>query len=440
MTISTIVPRRFFAVVISTVGCLTVFDLTQQCYEDFPLTGVTEARSRGIATDDSTCQGISLQRLQRGTKSNFAPSLLPPTARTDSVQSEPSQVRIEKAACGALLRDDFNGSKINDSLWHTCVEDPGMGVTIENGELCVRGTSAQISEEELHKKEPKLWRFAGVCSRTFPQTDVVLAARARLPSGISAEPGAHAVSVHLCGGRPDTLAEVLFGKLDGKVMQETIHKYAKDGADDVPYPDARGWWLGVISGEGGKNFWPVSGRPVPEQGDEREQLHDVAVEYDSQTQLAQAFLKVSGQWVQLGNAEHLYRALTLVELKTINVTPLFGAYREARFDHCRLYPNPRHNPVRLVLTGREDLPYSGPKLRVALFTRDGACKVSEGYSDRNGAISLVVSTPRWVAFPVSASFRIFSDEKEIARGVIETHGVEGLYPGDVWVLDTTQFL
>jgi hypothetical protein len=366
--------------------------------------------------------------------------LAPPSGRFNSTKNDLPQVKIQQAACGALLRDDFNSGRLNDNLWHTCVEDAGMKVTIENGEVCIRGTSAQVSEEELHKNEVKLWRFAGICSKPFPQTDVVLAARVRLPSGISTEPGAHAVSVHLCGVRPDTLAEVLFGKLDGKVMQETIHKYAKDGADDVPYPDARGWWLGIISGDQGKNFWPVSGRPIPEQGDEREQFHDVAVEYDGQTHLAQAFLKISGQWVRLGKPERLYRALTLIELKTINVTPLFGAYHEAHFDDCRLYPNPRHTPARFVLTGPEDLPYRGPKLRAALFTKDGACKVSEGYSDQNGAVSLALSTPCWVAFPVSASLRIFSGEKEIARGVIETHGVEGLYPGDVWVLDTTQFL
>jgi hypothetical protein len=137
-----------------------------------------------------------------------------------SAQDKIPRVKLQQAACGALLRDDFNSSKINESLWHLCVEDPGLHVNIENGELLVRGTSAPIPEEVLRQNEAKLWRFAGVCSRPFPQTDVALATRVKLSSGIPAEAGTHAVSVHLCGSRPDTLAEVLFGKLEGKAWKK----------------------------------------------------------------------------------------------------------------------------------------------------------------------------------------------------------------------------
>lgn len=353
-------------------------------------------------------------------------------------QDRTPRVNLQQAACGALLRDDFNSGKINESLWHLCLEDPGLHVKIEDRELIVRGTSAQIPEEMLRQNEAKLWRFAGVCSRPFPQTDVALATRVKLPSGIPAEVGTHAVSVHLCGSRPDTLAEVLFGKLEGKVMEETIHQYAAGGPDDVPYPDARGWWLGVVSGSEGRNFWPVSGQPIPEQGDERDQFHEVVVDYDGQTQLSRGFMKIGQQWVQLGKAEPLFRALTVIELKTIDVTPLYGAYREARFDDCRLYPNPRHNPIRIVLTGSDDLPYRGPRLRVALYSHDGARKISEGYTNPFGTVSLPVDSPSWRVFPVSALVRFFQANKEIATSTIESHQVEGLYPGDVWIFDTTQ--
>jgi len=35
-------------------------------------------------------------------------------------------------------------------------------------------------------------------------------------------------------------------------------------------------------------------------------------------------------------------------------------------------------------------------------------------------------------------FRIFRGDEELARSRIEANGVEGVYPGDVWVLDTRQ--
>ncbi len=154
------------------------------------------------------------------------------------------------------------------------------------------------------------------------------------------------------------------------------------------------------------------------------------------------------RWVQLGKALPLFRSLTAVELKTINVTPLHGAYREARFDDCRLYPNPKRNPIRLVLTSANpklhqgpqnyDLPYLGPKLRVALYSYDGSQRISEGHTDQNGMVLLSVDTLVWVAFPVSAMFRIFRGDEELARSRIEASGVDGVYPGDVWVLDTRQ--
>ncbi len=158
----------------------------------------------------------------------------------------PNLVEIRQAACGALLRDDFNSGRIDRSVWNIWLSDEGLRVSIEDGELSIQGTSARVHEEELLRDEVKLWRFAGLTSRPFPQTDVALAVRLKLPSGISKEPGAHAVSAHLCSAHPDTTAEILFGKLEGKAMEAIIQQYAKGNPDDVPYPDARGWWLGVV--------------------------------------------------------------------------------------------------------------------------------------------------------------------------------------------------
>ncbi len=373
------------------------------------------------------------------------------TALLDTAHpSQVPQVRVYQAACGALLRDNFDAGVIDGNLWNVAVEDPGIRVTVESGELCIRGTSARIPEAVLSNKEVKLWRFAGLASRTFSQTDVVLAVRVKMPSGISNEPGLHGVSIHLCGVTPDTYPEVLFGKVEGKATEQILHRYAKDTPDDVPYPDARGWFLGVINQDQGDDHYLISGQPMPQQGDEERNFHEVVVEYDGEQRLARAFLKLGERWVPLGKAEPLIRGLSQVELKLIDVTPLHGAYREARFDDCRLYPNPRHNPVRLIavddhpkqfpaLTGAPyGMRYRGQRLRVALYTRDLGAKISEAYTDQYGMVDLSVYSPAWIAFPVSAVLRLFLAGKEIARATIEAHGIDGLYPGDVWVLDASQ--
>ncbi len=381
---------------------------------------------------------------------SLAVLLLTLSAAIQSGEKQPLQIEFYQAACGVLLCDDFESDAINRNLWSLSVEDPGIQVTVRQGELCIRGTSAQILKTDLYKKEVKLWRFAGLTSHPFPQIDVSLAVRVKMLSGISSEPGLHGVCIHLCGVSPDTYPEVLFGKVEGKATEEILHEFAKGTPDDVPYPDARGWFLGIINQEQGDYRYLISGQPIPEQGDERRDFHDVLVEYDGQKKLARAFLKIGEGYRQLGKEEPLFRGLTQVELKIMDVTPLHGTHREARFDDCRLYPNPRHNPVRFVavddhpirfpaVTGAPyGLLYRGPRIRVALYTADGINKISEGYTDGEGMVDLPVDTPLWVAFPAAVMVRFYRGEDEVARSSIKCQGVKGLYPADVWVFDTSQ--
>jgi len=226
--------------------------------------------------------------------------LFAPGAAIHSGEKPPLQIDIQQGACGVLLRDDFENGAIDKNLWSISVEDPGIQVTVQEGELRIRGRSARISETELYRKEVKLWRFAGVTSRAFPQNDVSLAVRVKIPSGISSEPGLHGVSVHLCGVSPDTYPEVLFGMVEGAATEEILHEFAKGTPDDVPYPDARGWFLGIIDQARGDYRYLISGQPIPEQGDERRNFHDVLVEYDGQERLARAFLKIGEGYRQLG--------------------------------------------------------------------------------------------------------------------------------------------
>ena len=191
-----------------------------------------------------------------------------------------------------------------------------------------------------------------------------------MPSGISAEPGAHVVNVHLCGVEPDCYSEVLFGKLEAAAQEALMLEYGKR---QVPYQDARGWWFGIINQDPGRFWWRVSGNPIPELGKERNQFYDVLVDYDESTRLSRGFLRLGEKWVQLGEPELVVRGVSKIELKLTNVTPLHGTYREARFDDCRLYPNPRNHPVRVIVK-RQASPYLGPRLRVELRTAAEAIK------------------------------------------------------------------
>jgi hypothetical protein len=58
----------------------------------------------------------------------------------------PVHVEISQAVCGAYSRDDFSGGAINPAIWETFVLDPGIRVEIDHGELCLRGTNAEIPE------------------------------------------------------------------------------------------------------------------------------------------------------------------------------------------------------------------------------------------------------------------------------------------------------
>lgn len=360
------------------------------------------------------------------------------SASAVSSAEEPGALEVRQVACGALLRDNFNAPSLDTNVWLTQSLDPGLSVSVQNGEVVLRGTSARIPEDTFHKDASALCRYVGIYSPKFPQVDVCLAARVRMPSGISAEPGDHTVGVHLCGLLPDCYSEVLFGKFDAKTSGETWNKYGPPRLRNASWQDARGWWFAIVNQDPGRPVYRVSGTPLPERGDERERFYDTLVDYDEPTRLSRGFLKIGDRWVQLGEAETVIRGISRIELKLRNLTPLYGAYREARFDDCRLYPNPRRHPIRFVVVQEGEMPYRAPALRVALYTYDGTHKVSESYTDQFGITYLPVNDLAWVAFPVSASVRIFRGEQEIASARMEARDVQGLYPGDVWSFDLSQ--
>jgi hypothetical protein len=131
---------------------------------------------------------------------------------------EPRAIKVKQAACGAILRDDFNGPRLDPVRWTASSADPGIRVEVDRGELCIRGTSAEIPDSVLRKNLGVLSRYAGAYSNVFHQVDASLAVRVKMPSGISPEPGGHVVNVHLCGVRCDCYSEILFGECESAPM------------------------------------------------------------------------------------------------------------------------------------------------------------------------------------------------------------------------------
>lgn len=370
----------------------------------------------------------------------------------DGTRGQTGASILHRVTSGALIKDNFNSGRVDSAVWEQMSsEDPGIKVGFQNGQLRIWGTSAPIPDDKLRKDVSLMCRYAGLYSRAFSATDVSLACRVQMPSGICTEPGDHVAAVHLCGVLPDCYAEVLFGKFEGKITAQIIRNYYPNllvsysgtricvKAVNTTFQDARGWWLAIVGQDLGRPIYRVSNSPIPEQGDERTTFHDVLVEYDQPTRLARGYLKVGKQWTQLGKTEKVMRGLTRVELKLRDFSPLSGTYRDVRFDDCRLYPNPRRNPVRIVLVDSgcaagDEFLQREESFRVALYTADAERKISEEYTD-HGVAELSVVDHAWLAFPVSASVRVYQGDVELSRAQIVAHDVEGLYPGDVWSFD-----
>jgi len=356
-----------------------------------------------------------------------------------SSSKEAPLIPMQQVVCGALARDDFNSGKLDPRIWRTVISNPdGIQVEVDQGELCFRGTLDPVPKGQLPSK---FYQTTHVDTPPSRETDVCAAVRMKIPSGIAETPGYHAVKAHLCGLHPDTYAEVLLGRVDGPETGRLMKKYwgankeisrKYPGAINIPPPDSEGWWFEVNNCDP-MGASEVVGKPLALRGDERERFYEVLLTYDKPTGLASAQIKLDEGWTQIGHSEPIIHNLSWVELKYYNITETHGTYHEARFDDCRLYLNPKRHPVRFIAT-MEGAPYRTEPLRFVLLTHDGKTKIGEGLADETGLADVSVDSPEWFVFPQAALVHIYEGEKLIARSRIESNGVDGLYPHDVWVV------
>jgi hypothetical protein len=105
-------------------------------------------------------------------------------------------------------------------------------------------------------------------------------------------------------------------------------------------------------------------------------------------------------------------------------------------DNVRLYPNPAHNPVTIVVyTGVSGDKPKSPihNLKVQIFEEGSMRSLGEALTDEGGEAR--VSLKGDVLFPIAATVTVSEGATPIVQSTIPRQGVNGLYPGDVWALD-----
>jgi hypothetical protein len=311
---------------------------------------------------------------------------------------------------GALLKDSFDGPGLDTNLWSRptwLVENhKTIGVRIENGHLLISGAS--LPKGANHQ-------YAGVISKYFRDTDVVLAAEMQVQSPFDRE-GRIQHMVHLCSGDyPDFFTEIIFGK--------------------IARADTARWHSAYVA-----RIWEYSGygtylEPVhPATETQTARWHTVVLAHDGATSQTQNHLVVDGKWIPVGPSHTVRFNHTHIELKVdVNVpnVPIGMAV-----DNVRLYPNPAHNPVTIIVYtgvsgGKPKTPIHNQKIQI--FEEGSKRSLGEALTDEGGEAR--VSLRADVLFPVAATITVSDGAGPMVRARIPRKDVDGLYPGDVWALD-----
>jgi hypothetical protein len=311
---------------------------------------------------------------------------------------------------GALLKDGFDGRQLDATLWSRpswLVDNhKTIGVKIENGHLVISGPAHP--EKQHHQ-------YAGVISKYFRDTDVVLAAEMRVQSPFDRE-GRIQHMVHLCSGDyPDFFTEIIFGKI---------------AAVEPPR-----WHAAYLA-----KVWEYSGYAEyldptrPGTGSETTNWHTVVLTHDGTTSKAQNYLVVEGKWLPIGPSHSVRFNHTHIELKVdVNVP---NVPVQMAVDNVRLYPNPARNPVTIVVyTGvsgnKPKLPIHN--LKVQILEENSTRLLGEALTDEGGEAR--VSLRADILFPVAAIITVSDGATPLVQARIPRQGVDGLYPSDVWALD-----
>jgi hypothetical protein len=314
---------------------------------------------------------------------------------------------------GALLVDRFDGPDLDATLWSRppwlVRNHQTIGVKIENGHLVISGPSHPV--KEYHQ-------YAGVISKYFSETDVVLVAEMQVSTPVKRE-GRIQHIVHLCSGdAPDFFTEIIFGKI---------------AATEPPR-----WHTAYLA-----KVWEYSGHGTyleptrPATGSEASQWHTVVLVHDGQTSKAQNYLLVDEKWVPIGPSHTVRFNHSHIELKVDVNIPDVAVHMAV--DNVRLYPNPARNPVTIVVTSgvsgnRPTVPIHDRKVQVF---EEGSCRLlGEALTDEGGEARVILRSD--VLYPVVATIKVWDHTAPVVQTKIPLEGSGGLYPGAVWALGLTE--
>lgn len=326
-----------------------------------------------------------------------------------------SEPQARKHVSGALIAEDFDGPALDMDLWRIWQEDVGLAVEQKQGNLVISGRTGKV--REISKFPPK--RFTGLVSkaRFFPP-DAVLVAKMKVPGGIKSSSGLERYMVHYCGATPDYFTEVIFGRdLHGwsgwSFIARSLYAYYEFG-DVTQAPED---YLPELVGERNPDDWQL-----------------VKIDYDSSTQTSRGYLWAPSAvaWHRIGKPQHLFLSSVQVELK-VNI-PQDDLNVEVRFDDCRLYRKPETTPVRILVYKQPQPPgFVFPGVSVRLYEANGRTLIGKGVTNHNGVCSISLSSR--LTYPIAAVIKIDRGEESLGSAEIRSSGVQGLYPGDLWVVN-----
>jgi hypothetical protein len=250
-------------------------------------------------------------------------------------------------------------------------------------------------------------------------------------------PAPHRLALHLCGGdgarSPDHWVEIDLVDLGDQARFSPMAALPlgldrqQDRFLDLPHPAGRGFLCRLsLSGD---------------------------------TNLVELSVKTDDGWRVICPpvALPLRTVHTEVKLHGSHAAPLGAANvvteSQAWFDNVRIYPRPdsHHVGIRLVRPDGREIWYREndgwpPKiidaqgqvrsiedLEVQLWTADGKAQVAAIRSANMGFYLLPLKDAPWNVYPVAAEIRVLLDGKPLGSPLrIESQGVRGLYPDDVY--------
>jgi len=313
------------------------------------------------------------------------------------------------------FRDAFDGAAVDTGRWRIWLSNP--------------------SRARVEQGDGRLWieadgevGYNGLAARVrLPMRDVVAVCRAGVDS--TQVPGHYAI-VHLCGSgplSPDNWFEVQLraGAAGGALA--LIKVSTPDAGKSNPYPGPY-----TLPGDGARG-------------------HLVRIDCDGRTSTCTGRVQTPGGWWQIGDPFEVPARESHLEIKTAGGAP--GGSSRIWFDDCRLYPSPATHQVGVLLRrrdgtppapaegqavcfDRDNAPITGCDLRVQLLEADGVTLIDETTVGTSfGFAMLRLPADGETVYPIAARVRVLAGEIPLGPDqVIESHGVEGLYPDDVYVL------